>query len=97
MTNPIELLPINSKMDYDWLAGFTEGDGTFFINFIDSPKMKLERTLRSGVFTSVGHRPIEIKMYLILLLMISNVLRATSKLKMRGPITYQDRQRLLDY
>jgi hypothetical protein len=27
-------------MDFDWLAGFTEGDGSFFINFVSIPKMK---------------------------------------------------------
>lgn len=27
-------------MDYNWLAGFTEGDESFFISFVSIPKMK---------------------------------------------------------
>jgi hypothetical protein len=38
--NPIILKPISTIMDNNWLAGFTEGDGSFFINFISIPKMK---------------------------------------------------------
>jgi hypothetical protein len=27
--NPIAPLPLNTEMDFNWLAGFTEGDGSF--------------------------------------------------------------------
>lgn len=39
--NKIIIKPLNTKIDYDWLAGFTEGDGSFFIGLGNTPRSKL--------------------------------------------------------
>jgi len=46
---PIILKPISTIMDYNWLAGFTEGDGSFFINFVSIPKMKIGVQVRLNI------------------------------------------------
>jgi len=35
------LLPINSIMNYNWLAGFTDADGSFFVSIASSPRMSI--------------------------------------------------------
>lgn len=39
--HPVTIKPLNNFLDYNWLAGFTEGDGSFFIGLGNTPKSKL--------------------------------------------------------
>jgi hypothetical protein len=39
--NKVIIKPLNPGIDYNWLAGFSEGDGSFFIGLGNSPKSKL--------------------------------------------------------
>jgi len=32
-------LPLNTELNFDWLAGFTEGDGSFFISIFETKAM----------------------------------------------------------
>jgi hypothetical protein len=39
--NKVIIKPLNPGIDYNWLAGFSEADGSFFIGLGNSPKSKL--------------------------------------------------------
>jgi hypothetical protein len=41
LKNKVIVEPLNPQIDWNWLAGFTEGDGSFFIGLGNSPKSKL--------------------------------------------------------
>lgn len=54
--NKIIIKPLNSKLDYNWLAGFTEGDGSFFINLGKTPKSKLGVQLALNISWTQKHK-----------------------------------------
>ncbi|KAG2195735.1 hypothetical protein INT47_004839 [Mucor saturninus] len=39
--NKVIIKPLNSEINFNWLAGFTEGDGSFFIGQGNTPRSKL--------------------------------------------------------
>jgi hypothetical protein len=48
--------PLNPQMDFNWLAGFTEGDGSFFIGLGNSPKSKLGVQVTLNISWTQKHR-----------------------------------------
>lgn len=52
----VKVQPLNVLMDYDWLAGFTEGDGSFFIGLGKSPKQKLGVQLTINISWTQKHK-----------------------------------------
>jgi hypothetical protein len=59
--DPIFVKPINLELDYNWLAGFTEGDGSFFIGLGKTSKSKLgvQLTLNIG-WTQIHRKTLEL-------------------------------------
>jgi len=54
--NKVIIEPLNPKMDLNWLAGFTEGDGSFFIGLGNSPKSKLGVQVTLNISWTQKHR-----------------------------------------
>jgi len=48
--------PLNPKIDLNWLAGFTEGDDSFFIGLGNSPKSKLGVQVTLNISWTQNHR-----------------------------------------
>jgi hypothetical protein len=54
--NKVIIEPLNPKIDLNWLAGFTEGDGSFFIGLGNSPKSKLGVQVTLNISWTQKHR-----------------------------------------
>jgi hypothetical protein len=54
--NQVIIEPLNPKLDFNWLAGFTEGDGSFFISLGNSPKSKLGVQVTLNISWAQKHR-----------------------------------------
>lgn len=54
--NKVIVEPLNPKMDFNWLAGFTESDGSFFIGLGNSPKSKLGVQVTLNISWAQKHR-----------------------------------------
>jgi hypothetical protein len=54
--NKVIIEPLNPKLDFNWLAGFTEGDGSFFIGLGNSPKSKLGVQVTLNISWAQKHR-----------------------------------------
>jgi len=54
--NKVIIKPLNHKIDLNWLAGFTEGDGSFFIGLGNSPKSKLGVQITLNISWTQKHR-----------------------------------------
>ena len=54
--NKVIIKPLNPKIDLNWLAGFTEGDGSFFIGLGNSPKSKLGVQITLNISWTQKHR-----------------------------------------
>jgi len=54
--NKVIIKPLNPKIDLNWLAGFTEGDDSFFIGLGNSPKSKLGVQLTLNISWTQNHR-----------------------------------------
>jgi hypothetical protein len=54
--NKVIIKPLNPQIDLNWLAGFTEGDGSFFIGLGNSPKSKLGVQITLNISWTQKHR-----------------------------------------
>jgi len=54
--NKVIIKPLNPKIDLNWLAGFTEGDDSFFIGLGNSPKSKLGVQVTLNISWTQNHR-----------------------------------------
>ena len=54
--NKVIVEPLNPQIDLNWLAGFTEGDGSFFIGLGNSPKSKLGVQVTLNISWTQKHR-----------------------------------------
>jgi hypothetical protein len=54
--DPVKVQPLNLVLDYSWLAGFTEGDGSFFIGLGKVPKSKLGVQLTLNISWTQKHK-----------------------------------------
>lgn len=58
MKHSIIVKPLNILLDYNWLAGFTEGDGSFFIGLGQTPRSKLGVQLTLNISWTQKHKKI---------------------------------------
>lgn len=54
--NKVIVEPLNHNIDCNWLAGFTEGNGSFFIGLGNSPKSKLGVQVTLNISWTQKHR-----------------------------------------
>jgi len=54
--DPVIVKPLNLVLDYSWLSGFTEGDGSFFIGLGQTPKSKLGVQLTCNIAWTQKHK-----------------------------------------
>nr|YP_003875538.1 hypothetical protein GlirM_p18 [Rhizophagus irregularis]ADM94792.1 hypothetical protein [Rhizophagus irregularis] len=54
--NKVIVEPLNPNIDWNWLAGFTEGNGSFFIGLGNSPKSKLGVQVTLNISWTQKHR-----------------------------------------
>nr|YP_002587026.1 LAGLIDADG orf [Rhizophagus intraradices]ACM45001.1 LAGLIDADG orf [Rhizophagus intraradices]AML60487.1 hypothetical protein [Rhizophagus irregularis]AML60531.1 hypothetical protein [Rhizophagus irregularis]AML60538.1 hypothetical protein [Rhizophagus irregularis] len=54
--NKVIVEPLNPNIDLNWLAGFTEGNGSFFIGLGNSPKSKLGVQVTLNISWTQKHR-----------------------------------------